>query len=73
MYTMDNLGRCLSVVKRQRKHSQDILDKLEEGGKSKHLFLEQTGVDMKALAENVFDANNGMYNANAYVQLDNNK
>ena len=60
-------------MKRQRKHSQDILDMLEEGRKNKHLFLEQTGIDMKALAENGFDANNGMYNANAYVQLDNNK
>ena len=58
---------------RQRKHSQDILDKLDEARKNKQSFLEQTGVDMKALAENGFDANSGMYNANAYVQLDNNK
>ena len=59
-------------MKRQRKHSQDILDKLEEARKNKHLFLEQTGIDIKALAESGFDANNGVYNANAYVQLDNN-
>lgn len=60
-------------MKRQRKHGQDILDKLEEARKNKHLFLEQTGIDMKALVENGFDANSGVYNANAYVQLDNNK
>ena len=61
-----------SVV-RQRKHSQDILDMLEEGRKNRQSFLEQTEIDMKALAENGFDANSGTYNANAYVQLDNNK
>lgn len=61
------------IVVRQRKHSQDILDKLEKSRKNKQSFLEQTGIDMKVLVENGFDANNGMYNANAYVQLDNNK
>lgn len=51
-------------MKRQRKHSQDILDKIEEARKNKHLFLEQIGVDMKALAENGFDANNGRVHPN---------
>lgn len=45
-------------MKRQRKHSQDILDMLEEWRKNRQSFLEQTGIDMKALAENGFDANN---------------
>lgn len=34
-------------VKRQRKHSMDILEKLEEARKNKHLFLEQTGMSQR--------------------------
>lgn len=56
-------------MKRQRKHSQDILDKLEECRKNR----QDLDIDYKKLCEDGFDANNGMYKANAYVQLDNNK
>ena len=53
----------------KRQHSQDILDKLEACSKNK----QDIGVDYKKLCEDGFDANSGTYNANAYVQLDNNK
>lgn len=42
-----------------KRHTGDILHLLEEGRKNKQLFLEQTGMDVKAMVENGFDANSG--------------
>lgn len=47
-------------MKRQREHSQDILDKLEEARKNK----QDIGIDYKKLCEDGFDANNGRVHPN---------
>jgi hypothetical protein len=47
-------------MKRQRKHGQDILDKLEEGRKNK----QDIDIDYKNLCEDGFDANNGRVHPN---------